>query len=111
MVNSWMQSLKKYNEGKKAWCIPKKGSPQYYEVLLMGKTKGSDEHEAMRTKVEISYAAEILDEKARKKEEAEKKLLKEEKDKKRAEAKKQKQEDKKTASKPAPKKAPKKVKK
>lgn len=86
MSNSWMQALKKFNEGKKTWCIPKKGSPQYYEVMAMGKD---------------------MTEKQYKKEADEKKKIKEEKEKKREETRKKKQEDKKIASKQAPKPPPK----
>ena len=33
----WVEALKKYNEGKK-WSVPKKGTPEYAEVLkIMGK--------------------------------------------------------------------------
>jgi len=29
---SWIEALKKYNEGQK-WSIPKKGSPEYEQVI------------------------------------------------------------------------------
>jgi hypothetical protein len=30
---SWIESLKKWNEGKGTWCIPRRGSPGHAEVL------------------------------------------------------------------------------
>ena len=78
MTNSWMQSLKKFNEGKKTWCIPKKGSPQYYEVMEMGKNVIAKQY---------------------KKEEDEPKKIKEENVKKKQESREKKQEDKKVDSK------------
>tara|TARA_R110000868_G_scaffold151420_1_gene375929 strand:+ start:277 stop:792 length:516 start_codon:yes stop_codon:yes gene_type:complete len=42
MPNAYIQALKKFNEGKGMWCIPKKGTSDYNEVMkiknkLMGK--------------------------------------------------------------------------
>lgn len=31
----WIDALKKWNEGKGAWCIPKKGTPQHAEVISL----------------------------------------------------------------------------
>ncbi len=42
MANSWINGLKRYNSGKGTWCIPKKGTPEYYEVLSMGKKKDAE---------------------------------------------------------------------
>jgi hypothetical protein len=37
---TWIEALKKFNAGKKTWCIPKKGSSDYKEVIkLMGAPK------------------------------------------------------------------------
>lgn len=39
---SWVIALKKWNEGKEKWCIPKKGSKGYEEVLkIMNRQKGN----------------------------------------------------------------------
>ena len=32
---SWIESLKKWNEGKGTWCIPRKGSEAYMEVRAL----------------------------------------------------------------------------
>jgi hypothetical protein len=38
MPLSWVAALKKYNEGKGKWCVPRKGTPEHAEVMaLMGK--------------------------------------------------------------------------
>ena len=29
----WIEALKKYNQGKEEWCIPKKGSNEYNQVM------------------------------------------------------------------------------
>ena len=29
----WVEALKKFNDGKGAWCIPRKGSREHKEVL------------------------------------------------------------------------------
>ena len=34
-TSSWLLALKKWNEGNKTWCIPKRGSPQYEEVIAL----------------------------------------------------------------------------
>jgi hypothetical protein len=31
----WMEALKQYNSGKAMWCIPKKGSPEYFDVRAL----------------------------------------------------------------------------
>lgn len=31
-MNTWLEALKKYNAGKGAWCLPKKGSDEYNKV-------------------------------------------------------------------------------
>jgi hypothetical protein len=31
----WMEALKHYNSGKAMWCIPKKGSPEYFDVRAL----------------------------------------------------------------------------
>lgn len=31
----WMEALKQYNSGKGMWCIPKKGSPEYFDVRAL----------------------------------------------------------------------------
>ena len=37
MARTWLQALTTYNQGKPCWCIPRKGSAGYREVLaLMG---------------------------------------------------------------------------
>jgi hypothetical protein len=49
---TWIAALKKWNSGKKTWCIPKKGSSEYDEVIkLMGapKTKKAKLKAADRT--------------------------------------------------------------
>mgnify|MGYP001547179359 CR=1 FL=1 len=33
MTNSWLIALKEYNKNKDKWCIPKKGSKEYNEVI------------------------------------------------------------------------------
>lgn len=39
----WMEALKQYNSGKAMWCIPKKGSPEYFDVrALMGHDSAKD---------------------------------------------------------------------
>jgi hypothetical protein len=36
MVNSWMQALKIWNQGKEMWCVcQKKGTDDYNEVLAI----------------------------------------------------------------------------
>lgn len=32
MANKWIEALKKYNEKKGNWCVPKKGTKEYDEV-------------------------------------------------------------------------------
>ncbi len=33
MANEWIKALKKYNQGKSSWCIPKKGTTEYKKVM------------------------------------------------------------------------------
>lgn len=33
MSELWRQAIKEYNEGKDIWCIPRKGSKAYKEVM------------------------------------------------------------------------------
>jgi len=42
MSKTWIQALKEYNTGK-MWCVPRKGTPQYYEVqkIMNGKQSKS----------------------------------------------------------------------
>lgn len=41
MPSAWIDALKKYNEGKGTWCLPKKGSEEHAEVMaLMHSMKG-----------------------------------------------------------------------
>lgn len=35
MPNSWIEALKKWNEGKGMWCLPKKGTKDYEEVRAL----------------------------------------------------------------------------
>ncbi len=30
---NWVEALKKFNAGKKEWCVPKKGSREHAEVM------------------------------------------------------------------------------
>jgi hypothetical protein len=41
MPNAWITALKKFNEGKGTWCLPKKGTKEYDEVraLMVAKPK------------------------------------------------------------------------
>ena len=40
MPVSWIDALKKWNEGREKWSIPRKGTPEYDEVMkMMGKPK------------------------------------------------------------------------
>ena len=41
MANAWITALKKFNEGKGTWCLPKKGTKEYDEVraLMVAKPK------------------------------------------------------------------------
>ena len=40
MPNVWIQALKKYNEGKKKYTVPKKGTAEYNKVKkIMEKMK------------------------------------------------------------------------
>tara|TARA_R110000765_G_scaffold409532_1_gene507800 strand:- start:518 stop:796 length:279 start_codon:yes stop_codon:yes gene_type:complete len=32
-MNNWIKGLKEYNKGADAWCIPKKGSKGYNEIM------------------------------------------------------------------------------
>jgi hypothetical protein len=32
-MNSWIKGLKEYNKGSDSWCIPKKGSKGYNEIM------------------------------------------------------------------------------
>ena len=42
MVNYWTQALKEYNYGNSSWCIPKKGTKGYREVVaIMNSLSGS----------------------------------------------------------------------
>lgn len=42
-MNKWIVALKKWNEGKSKWCVPRKGSSGHKEVMdiVAGKTTGS----------------------------------------------------------------------
>lgn len=31
----WMEALKQYNSGKGMWCVPKKGTPEYFDVRAL----------------------------------------------------------------------------
>jgi hypothetical protein len=35
MSNAWITALKKFNEGKGTWCLPKKGTKEYDEVRAL----------------------------------------------------------------------------
>ena len=35
----YIDALKKYNEGKDKWCSPKKGTPDYLQIINMMKKK------------------------------------------------------------------------
>jgi hypothetical protein len=37
MAREWIQALAQLNKGKKSWCIPKKGSANYYKVVAIHK--------------------------------------------------------------------------
>ena len=38
MPNPYMDALKKFNEGKTGWCVPRKGTADYQKVIgLMAK--------------------------------------------------------------------------
>ena len=40
-MNKWVSALKKWNEGKSKWCVPRKGSASHKEVMniMAGKSK------------------------------------------------------------------------
>jgi hypothetical protein len=40
MANNWITALKKFNESKDKFCVPKKGSEDYQKVLKL--MKGDD---------------------------------------------------------------------
>lgn len=43
MPNAWITALKKFNEGKGTWCLPKKGTKEYDEVRALMVSKPSKE--------------------------------------------------------------------
>ena len=43
MANKWLDALKEYNKGKSSFCIAKKGSKEYQEVIkIMDKMNKAD---------------------------------------------------------------------
>ena len=40
-MNKWVTALKKWNQGKSKWCVPRKGSTSHKEVMdiMAGKSK------------------------------------------------------------------------
>jgi hypothetical protein len=59
MPNAWITALKKFNEGKGAWCLPKKGTKEYDEVraLMVAKPK---EESAPKKKPSVKAMAEAF---------------------------------------------------
>jgi molecular chaperone DnaK (HSP70) len=51
-MNSWIKGLKEYNKGSDSWCIPKKGSKGYNEIMNKTKPPTSKEIQEMRKKSE-----------------------------------------------------------
>jgi hypothetical protein len=49
MANKWITALKKWNEGRDKYCIPKRGTPEYDEVRkIMGEMSGEGIFDAMK---------------------------------------------------------------
>jgi hypothetical protein len=41
----YIDALRKYNEGKDKWCVPRKGTEDYIKIRNMMNMKGTKEHE------------------------------------------------------------------
>lgn len=42
-ANSWIEALKKWNQGRERYCVPRKGTPEYQEVRkIMDEMKNSE---------------------------------------------------------------------
>ena len=52
MPNAWITALKKFNEGKGTWCLPKKGTKEYDEVRALMVAKPSKAESAPAKKEE-----------------------------------------------------------
>jgi hypothetical protein len=50
MPNAWIDALKKWNEGKGMWCLPKKGTKDYDEVMALMPPKPVKEKKAKAPK-------------------------------------------------------------
>ena len=42
MPNPYMDALKKFNEGKTGWCVPRKGTADYQKVMNLMKSTDTD---------------------------------------------------------------------
>jgi len=42
MPNPYMDALKKFNEGKTGWCVPRKGTADYVKVMSLMKSDDAD---------------------------------------------------------------------
>ena len=42
MPNPYMDALKKFNEGKTGWCVPRKGTADYQKVMNLMKSNDAD---------------------------------------------------------------------
>jgi hypothetical protein len=41
-MNNWIKGLKEYNKGSDSWCIPKKGSKVYNQIMNKQKSQKLD---------------------------------------------------------------------
>ena len=49
MPNPYMDALKKFNEGKSGWCVPRKGTADYQKVMgLMTKPAPKEKEYTVR---------------------------------------------------------------
>jgi hypothetical protein len=43
MPNPYMDALKKFNEGKSGWCVPRKGTADYQKVMSLMRSATRDD--------------------------------------------------------------------
>jgi len=62
-MNKWIVALKRWNEGKDKWCVPRKGSSGHKEVmdLVAGKTRSKKVKPKVKPMVSKSYKERVDD--------------------------------------------------
>ena len=62
-MNKWIVALKRWNEGKDKWCVPRKGSSGHKEVMdiVAGKTRSKKVKPKVKPMVSKSYKERVDD--------------------------------------------------